>query len=56
MGEGLKPLTTSQMPSENSQAAAGKVAIALNAETCPMSPPNSVAMTAAMSRGSSDES
>ena len=51
MGQGLKPLTTSQTPSENSQAATGRVAIAANAETCPMPPPNSVAMTAVMSRG-----
>ena len=28
IGEGLKPLTTSQTPSENSQAATGRVAIA----------------------------
>ena len=33
MGDGLKPLTTSQMPSESSQAAMGRVAIAETVET-----------------------
>ena len=51
MGQGLKPLMTSQTPSENSQAATGRVAIAAHAETCPMPPPNRVAITAVMSRG-----
>src|SRR6185437_3713466 len=51
IGEGLKPLTTSHTPSENSQAATGRVAIAVHAVTCPMLPLNSAAMTAARSRG-----
>ena len=51
IGEGLKPLTTSQTPSENSQAATGRVASAAERGDMPDVPPNSVAKTAAMSRG-----
>ena len=50
IGEGLKPLTTSQTPSENSQAATGitgSMASPAKEECCP----NSVANTATMSRG-----
>ena len=50
MGEGLKPLTTSQTPSDNSQAATGSAASAAKEEYCSM-PPNSVVITAAMSQG-----
>jgi hypothetical protein len=50
MGDGLKPLTTSQTPSDNSQAATGSAASAAKGEYCPM-PPNSAAMTAVNSRG-----
>jgi hypothetical protein len=32
--DGLKPLTTSQMPSDSSQAATGMVAVADHTETC----------------------
>ena len=50
IGEGLKPLTTSHTPSDNSQAATGSAASAATEEYWPM-PPNRAAMTAAMSRG-----
>ena len=50
IGEGLKPLTTSQTPSDNSQAATGSAASAAQ-EGGGTLPPNSVAMTAVMSRG-----
>ncbi len=49
-GHGLKPLTTSQRPSDSSQAATGSAASAVQGEPCAM-PPNNVVNTAAMSRG-----
>src|SRR5438876_7676919 len=50
MGEGLKPLTTSQTPSENSQSAIGSAASAAGEEDLTIRP-NSTAMSAATSRG-----
>src|SRR5207244_4839109 len=50
MGEGLKPLTTSQTPSENSHSAIGSAASAAGEEDLPIRP-NSTAMSAATSRG-----
>ena len=39
MGEGLKPLTTSQTPSENSQSAIGSANSAVEGACCPMDDP-----------------
>jgi hypothetical protein len=49
-GEGLKPLPTSQVPKDNSQAATGSAASTAQ-EGCGALPRNSVAMTTMMSRG-----
>ena len=50
IGEGLKPLTTSQTPSENSHKATGMVAIPAGRDICPQRP-NRTAISEAKSRG-----
>jgi hypothetical protein len=47
--EGMKPFTTSQTPSDSSQAATGSAASAAREGPCSM-PPNNVAITAVMRR------